>query len=391
MNTHLTIPKIKLERWPINTLLVCGQEIIRKNWNNPVEVSLSGPKDRGRATIAKEIERDGLALRLGHKRGVGKRQVLLNIFYLDALSRPGNVDEQASVCEPSEEGEQHKMKKSDSVSAPGKADEMAPLTITIAPAAKALVREFFLGESCSSKTKIIIQEKAKLTHYKINLGGTKKNKIKKGKGSLEQVTTSDLQITGKSEQKNITRVVQESGSYYDNFAFYKEGQKNYNKILVSQEGDQSKTNLDGLFMAKQSHNIINETKVEQKAKGGVTRQEYRGLLKDKAQAVFDGEVCVDRRAKKNQVSQFSRNLLLGRGAQIITRPKLVLNNQELKARHGASVSRPDRAHIFYLQSRGLTASAARQILIKAFVRTPLDKISDKFTKKIITREVATWI
>jgi Fe-S cluster assembly protein SufD len=62
----------------------------------------------------------------------------------------------------------------------------------------------------------------------------------------------------------------------------------------------------------------------------------------------------------------SRNLLLGARARIDTQPQLEILADDVKCAHGATVGSLDGEEVFYLQSRGLSDSAARELLTYAF-------------------------
>ena len=56
----------------------------------------------------------------------------------------------------------------------------------------------------------------------------------------------------------------------------------------------------------------------------------------------------------------------------------MIHTEEVQCTHGVTIGRLDKQALFYLQARGLSKDAAKQLLIHAFMQTALDKM--KFTK-----------
>ena len=71
----------------------------------------------------------------------------------------------------------------------------------------------------------------------------------------------------------------------------------------------------------------------------------------------------------------NRNLLLTTTAEIDTKPELEIYVDDVRCSHGATTGQLDANALFYLQSRGLDLSAARQVLTAAFLRDSLTSIA----------------
>ena len=99
---------------------------------------------------------------------------------------------------------------------------------------------------------------------------------------------------------------------------------------------------------------------------GRSRQLHKCIAGGTARAVFNGKVKVSPGAQHTDAAQMSRNLLLGARARIDTQPQLEILADDVKCTHGATVGSLDAEEVFYLQSRGLSDSAARELLTYAF-------------------------
>jgi Fe-S cluster assembly scaffold protein SufB len=83
---------------------------------------------------------------------------------------------------------------------------------------------------------------------------------------------------------------------------------------------------------------------------------------------------VSRAAQRTQAAQLSRNLLLSDRARIDTKPELEIVADDVKCAHGATVSRLQTEALFYLQSRGIAADQAAQLLQRAFCEEVLREL-----------------
>jgi hypothetical protein len=93
----------------------------------------------------------------------------------------------------------------------------------------------------------------------------------------------------------------------------------------------------------------------------------KGVFCQKSQLVCDSLIRVPKEAQKVEVRQLNKNLLLGCHSRAISIPKLEVNADDVKCKHGAAVSKLDEEQLFYLQSRGMSYCEAKNLLIGAFL------------------------
>ena len=69
--------------------------------------------------------------------------------------------------------------------------------------------------------------------------------------------------------------------------------------------------------------------------------------------------------------------------EIDTQPVLVIDADEVKAAHGATVGQLDPTALFYLRSRGIPDAQARRLLTVAFCREPLLSLEDDGLRRFL--------
>ncbi|NMM13251.1 MAG: Fe-S cluster assembly protein SufD [Rhodoferax sp.] len=132
--------------------------------------------------------------------------------------------------------------------------------------------------------------------------------------------------------------------------------------------------LDGLALISGRQLADTHSCIDHAQPHGTSRQLHKCIVGGSAHAVFNGKVMVREGAQRTDARQSNRNLLLTAKAHIDTKPQLEIFASDVKCTHGATVGQLDSEEVFYLQSRGLTDAAARNLLTYAFGAEIIDRI-----------------
>ncbi|MGB2691408.1 MAG: SufD family Fe-S cluster assembly protein, partial [Thermodesulfobacteriota bacterium] len=88
--------------------------------------------------------------------------------------------------------------------------------------------------------------------------------------------------------------------------------------------------------------------------------------------------------------QTNRNLLLSDTAQVDTKPQLEIYADDVKCTHGATIGQMDENALFYLRSRGISKSDARDIIMNAFTNETFETMAIDSVKNYCVDLVADW-
>lgn len=105
-----------------------------------------------------------------------------------------------------------------------------------------------------------------------------------------------------------------------------------------------------------------------------SNQLHKNVAAGRGRAIFAGKVVVDKAAQQTDSKQLCRSLLLSNRAQVDAMPVLLINADDVKCTHGATVSDLNEDELFYCQSRGLSAADARFLLVKGFAGEVTDRV-----------------
>jgi Fe-S cluster assembly protein SufD len=164
--------------------------------------------------------------------------------------------------------------------------------------------------------------------------------------------------------------------------------RNIHPVLA---GEGAECLINGLFMGTDRQHIDNFMRVEHASAHCSSRQEFKGILDGHARGVFHGRIVVHKDAQKTDAKQTNMNLLLSDGAQIDTKPQLEIYADDVKCTHGATIGQINEEAVFYLRSRGLSAPAARALLLFAFAGESLNRMKIGPVRRHLERLVADWL
>ncbi len=122
-----------------------------------------------------------------------------------------------------------------------------------------------------------------------------------------------------------------------------------------------------------------------------TRQRHKGVASDKGRNVFQGKFRVQRGAQKTNARMNADALLLSETAEANHKPELEIYADDVECAHGSTAGALDAEAIFYMRQRGLSESAARAMLIGAFVAEVFENIAHPGIAQLFHHRVARWL
>jgi len=140
--------------------------------------------------------------------------------------------------------------------------------------------------------------------------------------------------------------------------------RNYAAIRIDAEG--CETLLHGAYLVTQDHHVDNHTYLDHMKPNCHSYERYKGILDDRATAVFTGRIKVHQDAQKTDAVQENSAVLLSQGAMVSTQPQLEIFADDVKCTHGATVGELADDQLLYLRARGIPEAEARAMLTFAF-------------------------
>lgn len=207
-----------------------------------------------------------------------------------------------------------------------------------------------------------------------------------------RLTHHIVQAEGPAATHTLHRNVRiEAGARYEGLALVTGAATARNEVRLSLNGEEASAQVDAIQLGLAAQSLDSFVVVEHAAPGCESLQNVRNVLAAKATASFQGRIVVNEGAQQTDAEQSAKSLLLDRSAEANTKPELIINADDVKCAHGATVGELDQAALFYLEARGIPADQARAMLAEAFAADVLDGVTDEELRDYLIRRVADWM
>ena len=227
------------------------------------------------------------------------------------------------------------------------------------------------SNSLNAKTLVIFLEKnCDVDLLQVNLGKENSSLSQSTFFCLEENSSAKHGIVSYGENKsnllNSLNVIQQNNSEYNLGSLHFKFNYARFEIRIKQSKGNAKTNIKGIQITKKDEQISTYTKIHFNGPNGFLDQINKSLADDKSHAIFEGSIIVPKIAQKTDASQLSRNLLLSNLAQIDTKPQLEIIADDVKCKHGATISQLNEEELFYMRTRGITLTEASKLQLSSY-------------------------
>ncbi|MGX5914308.1 Fe-S cluster assembly protein SufD [Aliidiomarina sp. Khilg15.8] len=219
--------------------------------------------------------------------------------------------------------------------------------VRVGDKAQATIIEHGSGEGSSLNTAFAeydIGSEAKLEHYRFAMHGAEAIHI--GGSHFKMGERSKLNSTLVGYGSQLSRI----------------------DVDIHHAGEHAFAKFNNIYLLAAGEHFDLHSTIEHAVPNGTTEENARGIVGDRAKAVFNGRIHIHRDAQKTLAELNNRNLLLSRRAQINTKPELEIYADDVQCAHGATVAEIDEASLYYLRSRGIERSQALIMLNFGFIQ-----------------------
>ena len=213
-------------------------------------------------------------------------------------------------------------------------------------------------------------------HYRIpNTGGVHEIDINVGEGAHVEMV---IEQANSAEVESLSRVKVKAGSdsTLKLTVILDGGAKSAFEIDTSVEGRGARVEVRGLLNAKGSQQFSLRADAVHAVSDTYSDLQVWCAARDDSRTVFNGRIHILQSAPRTEAFQKNRNLMLSKRATVDSFPKLLIENDEVKCAHGSSTSSLEPEQTYYLQARGIDRETAESMMLKGFLRQPLEWISD---------------
>ncbi|WCJ34717.1 non-intrinsic ABC protein 6 [Euphorbia peplus] len=185
-----------------------------------------------------------------------------------------------------------------------------------------------------------------------------------------------------------TSVQQKSSSTYELVEMSTGGKLSRHNLHVQQLGPDTTTELSTFHLCTGDQTQDLHSRLVFDHPRAYSRQIHKCIVAHSlGQAVFDGNVKVNRLAQKTDAGQLTRSLLLEPRATVNLKPNLQIIADDVKCSHGAAISDLEQAQLFYFLARGIDLQTARKALVFSFGAEVVEKCPHGFIRSQVETRV----
>jgi FeS assembly protein SufD len=156
-----------------------------------------------------------------------------------------------------------------------------------------------------------------------------------------------------------------------------------NRLRIDTEliGNGASSENKGVFIGRGKEHIDATTNIFHLAESTTSNMEINGIMKENSSAIYRGLIKIDKVGKGTNSYLSNHILKLSDKAIANSIPALEIDNNEVKASHGATVGQIDEEQLFYLKSRGLSQQEGEALIVSGFLMPIIEKIKVELFKE----------
>ncbi len=138
-------------------------------------------------------------------------------------------------------------------------------------------------------------------------------------------------------------------------------------LVIHHAGPGAHADLNGVYLPRGDEHVDYHTTIEHAVPHCTTDEVFRGIIADRATAVFNGRIHIHPDAQKTRAELSNKNLLTSQEAEVNTKPELEIYADDVQCAHGATVAQLDALSLHYLRTRGVSRAEAEVMLSFGFI------------------------
>jgi Fe-S cluster assembly protein SufD len=150
------------------------------------------------------------------------------------------------------------------------------------------------------------------------------------------------------------------------------------------DGRGSNARVTGAYVGAGRQHLDYDTTQEHAAPNTTSDLAFRGVLAERATAVWRGMIRVDPGAQQTDAFQESRNLLLSHRAHADAIPGLEIEANDVRCTHAAAVAQIDREQLHYLRAHGLPEAVAKRLIIDGFLQSLVERAPEGAVRETLS-------
>lgn len=182
-------------------------------------------------------------------------------------------------------------------------------------------------------------------------------------------------VTDKVESFNLNANIDENGEVYGSFLDFA-NENNNSKIVINLDGEGAIGKWSSAALAGNNDCKIIDVSINHNKPNTHGLSENFGIAKDDSSLSFLGISDVKENAVKTETRQVAKIVVFDEGVKAKASPILKIAENDISASHAASVGTLNEDHIFYLTSKGLSETEARNLITLGYLNPTINRFDE---------------
>ena len=239
-------------------------------------------------------------------------------------------------------------------------------------------------------TQLFVKENANVTHSLLEeSGGFVTSGVEKGDDEFDDGEVTSRQAESERPAAKDTHfetidahVMGDGGAYEGTFISTGGSGRIRFGQSVSLLRPETHAKINGFSLSGGAQRTDMKTNIHHIAQGTTSEQLQKSMIGGRATGAFRGRIRVEQSAQQTDSQQLSRTILLTDKCRAWAVPSLEIIADDVQCTHGATVSDLSEEELFYLRSRGLDQTLARNLLMYAFADDICECVDDSMLEAV---------
>ena len=165
----------------------------------------------------------------------------------------------------------------------------------------------------------------------------------------------------------------EIAMYFADFSINKEKIK----VEINLNGERAKAIWHLASLSANNDNKEFDVSVYHNAANTIGLSDNYGVCKDDGKLVFSGISKIFNGSIKSKTNQNAKIMVFDKDSNAVAKPILKIDENDIEASHAAIVGKINDEHLFYLTSRGLSESEAKQLITYGYLKPIITGFNDE--------------
>lgn len=196
--------------------------------------------------------------------------------------------------------------------------------------------------------------------------------------NIKEGANARLSILSKNniDGLNINANIEKDGEiaiYFADFSLLKEKVK----VQINLNGERAKAVWHLASLSANFDNKEFDVSIYHNAPNTIGLSDNYGVCKDEGKLIFSGISKIFNGSIKSKTNQNAKIMVFDKASNAVAKPILKIDENDIEASHAAIVGKINDEHLFYLTSRGLTESEAKQLITYGYLKPIVNGFSDE--------------